>query len=293
LTASPDVTAKSASSRKRKVPVSTTPDPTGEYLDLFRYPASMGNAVLDELRARSPNSVKLSQLPLALLQSSMRTAQEVVEAVNSQKVVAFSGAPDQSVPQTLTAWKASIDKARLRPGTASEPILRLNLPPKPKDRADEKQDTIGYPDEVIVLGESYRLLCHVERLLRERLDEVLRGGNPNYDSDEAFIPSDAQQAALVAMEAEVRAFGEPLSRRTIDYLEFGTIIEMVGKQWKLLEERGFMIDRPRWELIKKDLPILRNAVMHARPIRRQLRAKIVTLHFEILRLLREPATPPR
>jgi hypothetical protein len=249
---------------------------------------------VDELRSRRPHGLAVSQLPRALLESANTTAKDIFEAVRNGDVVATPRSPDRGLPESLPEWKQVVEKARIRPGTPSEPILRLNEPKKLVARTGaggDHEERPAYPPDVETLSESYKLLCHVERLLRDRLHDVLSQRSPNYDADATIIPEAAQDSALAVIEGEAKAFGGPLSPRMIDYLEFGTIIEMVNTNWKLLEANGFIVERPRWELIKKDLPVLRNAVMHSRVPRKALRSKIEAIHFEVQRALRDAAVP--
>jgi hypothetical protein len=242
----------------------------------------MGASLIDLLRARSPHSLSLSDLPHDFLSNRVASAQEIQREIEAGSMEATCGAPDRRPPVTLPDWEKALEQAAHGVRFPGETTLQLVVHVRRKSKASASEDSYVYPSEVRQLGEAYQQLCHIERLLRDHVHHVLAQTDAGYDSKAQFIPAKVRQGVLEIMETERRVLGEQLSDRLLDYVDFGFVIELVAKNWSQVEG-GFAMARPDWEQTKGDLIQLRNAVMHSRRLKRHQRDSVSAVYAKILR----------
>jgi hypothetical protein len=158
-------------------------------------------------------------------------------------------------------------------------------PPRKQKPEATSDDAPIFPPEISALGTAYMQLCEVERGLRILLHAALSAKNIAYEDDSRIIPSNVRADALAAMERETAVLGARLSPKVIEYVDFGFVLELMARNWDSLENAGLSISDRDWELIKRDLVPLRNAVMHSRRLRRSDRATIESIHARVLRAI--------
>ena len=228
----------------------------------------MVSALLDFLRTKRPNAVPLTGLPESFHLAAMQTARDIIQGIQECVIEATPARPDGTLPDSVQGWLKAIQVAGKKPKGPS-PRLQIARRRASRPASLVPSDTPVFPDEVESLGLDFKFLCHIERLVRDRLHESLSLLNEAYESDSGIIRETQLEEVAAKMDAERRALGENLSHRVIDYLDFGFVMELVDTNIKAFESSGMEITRGNWSEFKDKLVPLRNAVMHSRPLKRK------------------------